>query len=73
MIQLVATLHVLGTQVMDYTERQAKVLRAARDDRGSVTIEQVMWAAILVALVLGVAAVIRNFVQNEAGKITNGG
>ena len=40
-----------------------------RDERGSVTIEQVIWAAAVIAIVAIVVAAITAFVRSEAGKI----
>ena len=40
-----------------------------RDERGSVTIEQVIWAGAVILIVGIVVAAIRAFVTNEAGKI----
>ena len=40
-----------------------------RDERGSVTIEQVIWAGAVILIVGIVVAAIRAFVTSEAGKI----
>lgn len=69
MIQFVATLQVLGAHALNYLDDQADVLRRARADRGSITIEQVLWAGAIIALALGVIALIRTFVKSESEKI----
>lgn len=43
--------------------------RRRRDDRGSVTIENVLWAVAVIAIVAIVVAAIRTFVTNESNKI----
>jgi len=40
-----------------------------RDDRGSVTIEQVIWAGAVIVIVGIVVAAIKAFVTSESGKI----
>ncbi|CAI9418251.1 MULTISPECIES: hypothetical protein [Nocardioides] len=40
-----------------------------RDDRGSVTIQEVLWAVAAIAIVGIVVAAIRAFVTSESGKI----
>lgn len=62
---LLATLHTLGLSVGDRIETKIK----GDPERGSVTIEQVLWAVAVIAFVGIVAAVIQSFVQTEAGKI----
>lgn len=43
--------------------------RQRRDERGSVTIENVLWAVAVIAIVAIVVAAIRTFVTNESNKI----
>lgn len=43
--------------------------RRRRDERGSVTIENVLWAVAVIAIVAIVVAAIRTFVTNESNKI----
>ncbi|MER7604733.1 hypothetical protein [Nocardioides sp. NPDC127503] len=43
--------------------------RRRRDERGSVTIENVLWAVAVLAIVAIVVAAIRTFVTNESNKI----
>lgn len=40
-----------------------------RDERGSVTIQEVLWAVAAIAIVGIVVAAIRAFVSSESGKI----
>ncbi len=48
-----------------------RVLRppGRKDERGSVTIENVLWAVAVIAIVAIVVAAIRAFVTSESGKI----
>lgn len=48
-----------------------RLLRPPRrkDERGSVTIENVLWAVAVIAIVAIVVAAIRAFVTSESGKI----
>lgn len=69
MIQLYATLQVLGIHAADYTGDRVHAARRARDDHGSVTIEQVLWAVAVIAIVFIVVGAVRTFVGNEADKI----
>lgn len=68
MIRFLATLHVLGTHSLNYLGEQAD-LRKVRDDRGSITIEQVVWAVAIIAIAAVVITAITEFVQSESGKI----
>lgn len=69
MFRFFATLHVLGTHSLTYVGEQADVLRKVRDDRGSITIEQVVWAVAIIAIAAAVITAITQFVESEAGKI----
>lgn len=69
MIQLFATLQVLGAQALGYLDDQAHVIRRARDERGSITIEQVLWAVAIIALAGAVIGIVSSFVKSEADKI----
>jgi heme/copper-type cytochrome/quinol oxidase subunit 2 len=40
-----------------------------RDERGSVTVEQVLWAVAMIAIVGIVVATIKTFVTSESAKI----
>lgn len=44
-------------------------VRTRRDDRGSVTIEQVIWAGAVIVIVGIVVAAIKAYVTSESGKI----
>ena len=62
MHHLAATLHTLGVRL----RHQA----ATRPERGSVTIEQVLWAVAVIAIVGIVVLAVTNYVTSEAAKIT---
>ena len=62
MHHLAATLHTLGIRL-----RRAAATRA---ERGSVTIEQVLWAVAVIAIVGIVVLAVTNYVTSEAAKIT---
>ena len=62
MHHLAATLHTLGIRL-----RHAA---ATRPERGSVTIEQVLWAVAVIAIVGIVVLAVTNYVTSEAAKIT---
>ena len=65
MYHLAATLHTLGVQMRD-----AAIRKATKDpERGSVTIEQVIWAVAVIAIVGIVVAAIRAYVETQAGNI----
>lgn len=44
-------------------------LRRQRDERGSVTVEHVLWAVAVIAIVAIVVAAIRAFVTAQSGNI----
>lgn len=67
MLKLFITLQVTALAVIASTED--RTLKHRRDERGSVTIEQVIWAGAVIAIVAVVVAAIRAFVTSEAGKI----
>ena len=62
MHHLAATLHTLGIDL-----REGSLIRR---ERGSVTIEQVLWAVAVIAIVGIVVLAVTNYVTNEAAKIT---
>ena len=65
MSYLAATLHTLRAYLTD-----AATSRPPRSERGSVTIEQVLWA-VAVIVIVGIAVLaITNYVTSEAAKIT---
>lgn len=65
MLYLVATLHTLGTGLVD----RAHTKLTREPERGSETIEKVLWAVAVIAIVGIVVAVIKTYVTNEAAKI----
>lgn len=69
MIQFYVTLQVLGAQAMSRLDDQADVLRRAREDRGSITIEQVLWAGAIIVLATGVIAIVSSYVKSKADEI----
>ncbi len=66
LMKMMATLHVLGAQITAHVEEQEELLAQARDDRGSITIEQVLWAVGVIALVGIVLGAIKTFVSSKA-------
>jgi hypothetical protein len=68
MYYLAATLHSLGVQARDrLTPGRRKALGST--ERGSVTIEQVIWAVAVIAIVGIVVVAITNYVTTKAGQI----
>lgn len=61
MLYLYAAAHTLGLKVLDKA--------TTRDERGSITIEQVLWALGVIVFIGIVFAVIRQFVTDSAAKI----
>ena len=66
MLKLFITLQVTALGLIATMDDQ---ILERRDERGSVTIEQVIWAAAVIAIVAIVVAAITAFVRSEAGKI----
>jgi hypothetical protein len=62
---LAATLHTLLAGLTDVATS-----RPPQSERGSVTIEQVLWAVAVIAIVGIVVLAVTNYVTNEAAKIT---
>jgi heme/copper-type cytochrome/quinol oxidase subunit 2 len=67
MLKLFITLQVTAFAVIAALED--RTVKHRRDERGSVTIEQVIWAGAVILIVGIVVAAIRAFVTSEAGKI----
>ena len=67
MLKLFITLQVAMLTMIGSTED--RIGKRRRDERGSVTIEQVIWAGAVILIVGIVVAAIRAFVTSEAGKI----
>lgn len=57
--QLIATVHLI----------KAWICEPHHDERGNVTLEHVMWAAIVIGLVAIVAAALTSFVQAQIALI----
>jgi hypothetical protein len=71
-MRILARCHVLAFRLGDYLATQQRVLTSAarRDsERGSVTIEQVIWAVAVIGIVAIVVTAITNYVTAQAGKI----
>ena len=74
MIKLLITLNLLGIRLMAPIDRtlgnaRATVHRARREERGSVTIEQVIWAVALIVIAGGVVAAITAYVNSKSDQI----
>ena len=61
-------LHLLGLRLSDQL-RQALDARAEDPERGSVTIEQVAWAAAVIAIVAIAVAAIKAYVTSQVGRL----
>ena len=62
---LAATLHTLGVDLA----ARARVSLTTKPERGSETIEKVLWAVAVIAIVAIVVTAIRAYVTSEAAKI----
>lgn len=67
MLKLFITLQVTALAVITCVED--RIVEHRRDERGSVTIEQVIWAGAVILIVGIVVAAITAYVTSEAGKI----
>jgi hypothetical protein len=67
MLKLFITLQATVLAVI--ASMEDRIVKNRRDERGSVTIEQVIWAGAVILIVGIVVAAIRAFVTSEAGKI----
>jgi heme/copper-type cytochrome/quinol oxidase subunit 2 len=67
MLKLFITLQVTALAVITCVED--RIVKRQRDERGSVTIEQVIWAGAVILIVGIVVAAITAYVTSEAGKI----
>ena len=61
-------LHLLGLRLNDQL-RQAVEAKAKDPERGSVTIEQVAWAAAVIAIVAIAVAAIKAYVTSQVGRL----
>ena len=66
MLKLFIALQVAVLTVRDALEDRARI---QRDERGSVTIQEVLWAVAAIAIAGIVVAAIRAFVTSESAKI----
>ena len=66
MYYLVAALQTLGLTASEVARRNSQ---SRPDERGSVTIEQVIWAVAVIAIVGIVVVAITNYVTTKAGQI----
>ena len=62
---LAATLHTLGVDLAD----RARASLTTKPERGSETIEKVLWAVAVIAIVAIVVLAVTNYVTSEAAKI----
>jgi heme/copper-type cytochrome/quinol oxidase subunit 2 len=67
MLKLFITLQVTALAVI--ASMEDRTVKHRRDERGSVTIEQVIWAGAVILIVGIVVAAITAYVTSEAGKI----
>ena len=65
MLYLAATLHTLGVALGEHAQTKLQ----GDPERGSVTMEQVLWAVAVIAFVGIVVAAIRSFVTSRAAQI----
>ena len=65
MNRLLALLLTLHLSAGDWADARLR----ARDERGSVTTEHVLWAVAVIAIVGIVVAAIRAYVESQAGQI----
>ena len=61
-------LHLLGLRLTDQL-REALDVKAEDPERGSVTIEQVAWAAAVIAIVAIAVAAIKAYVTSQVGRL----
>ncbi|NHC22986.1 hypothetical protein G6553_07360 [Nocardioides sp. IC4_145] len=66
MLKLFIALQMAALTVLASLEDRAT---RQRDERGSVTIQEVLWAVAAIAIVAIVVAAIKAFVTSESGKI----
>jgi hypothetical protein len=67
MLHLYVTLHVLGVSL--HKRARTAITAARRDERGSVTLEQVLITAALAALAIAVVAAIGVAVRSQMAKL----
>ena len=70
MIRLVVMFQMLLARAASYVDGQRRVLRVAmKDERGSVTIEHVLWAVAVLAFVAIVVGAIGGYINAKVGEI----
>ena len=74
MVKLLVTLNLLGVRLMAPLDRtldqaHARLRRANRGERGSVTIEQVIWAVAMIAIAAIVVGAITAYVRSKSNQI----
>lgn len=62
-------LYLLGVRADTLLTDALKRRGLARDERGSLTIEQVAWAVAIIAIVAIAVAAIKGYVQAQTGKL----
>ena len=62
---LAATLHTLGVTLLE----QARTKLITTPERGSETIEKVLWAVAVIGLVGAVVAALRAYIQAQVGNL----
>lgn len=65
---LAATLHTLGATLGESIDEKMRIIAGERD-RGSVTIEQVLWAVAVVGIAAIVVGAITSYVRSKAGEL----
>jgi len=71
-MRTLAHCHFLAFRFEDYLASQWRIVAGmvkGDPERGSVTIEQVIWAVAVIAIVAIVVTAITNYVTTQAGKI----
>jgi hypothetical protein len=71
-MRTLANCHSLALRFEDYLAAQWRIVAGTvkgDPERGSVTIEQVIWAVAIIAIVAVVVTAITNYVTTQAGKI----
>jgi phosphatidylserine decarboxylase len=74
MVKLLVTLNLLGVRLMaplyrTLGEAHDRLRRANREERGSVTIEQVIWAVAMIAIAAIVVGAITAYVRSKSSQI----
>ena len=69
MIKAFVSVQLALTALAGYLATQLLVLRRARSERGSVTIEQVLWAVAVITIVVIVVTAIKTFVEDKSRDI----